>query len=77
MIWITKEVIKTDKTYDFQKLETITSSVREIYNCSITLNETFEEQINLKNEIDKFVDFTRTTRQIHKERKSTIKRKRK
>ena len=77
MIWITKEVIKTDKTYDFQKLETIRSSVREIYNCSITLNETFEEQINLKNEIDKFVDFTRTTRQIHKERKSTIKRKRK
>ena len=51
--------------------------MREIYNCSITLNETFEEQINLKNEIDKFVDFTRTTRQIHKERKSTIKRKRK
>ena len=32
---------------------------REIYNSTVTLN-VFEEQANLKEEIDKFNDFTRS-----------------
>ena len=44
---------KKIKIYDFQKFKTIRSFEREIYSSIITLNDTLEEQINLKDEIDK------------------------
>ena len=44
---------KKSKIYDFQKFKTIRSFEREIYSSIITLNDTLEEQINLKDEIDK------------------------
>ena len=45
---------KKDKTYYFQKSETILSFGREIYSSILTLNVALEEQINLKDGIDKF-----------------------
>ena len=44
---------KKDKTYYFQKSETILSFGREIYSGILTLNDALEEQIKLKDEIDK------------------------
>ena len=39
---------------DFQKFKKIRSSRREIYNAIITLSDAFEEQIKLKDEINKY-----------------------
>ena len=49
---------KKDETY-FQKSKTILSFGREIYSGILTLNDALEEQINLKDEIDKFKESTK------------------
>ena len=53
---------KKSKIYDFQKFKTIRSFGREIYGSIITLNDTLEEQINLKDEIDKFNESSKPKR---------------
>ena len=53
---------KKSKIYDFQKFKTIRSFGREIYSSIITLNDTLEEQINLKDEIDKFNESSKPKR---------------
>ena len=45
---------KKTKHYDFQKFKTTKSFGREIFNDDTTLDYEFEEQIVLKNEINKF-----------------------
>ena len=47
-----------DKTYHFQKFKTINSFGREIYNGEIILEDALEEQINLKNAMDKLKEST-------------------
>ena len=37
---------KNDKTFDFQKFETIRSFGREIYNNDLSIDDTFEKQID-------------------------------
>ena len=58
-----------DKTYDFKKFKTIRSFGREIYNGIITLNNAYEEQINLKSEIDKFKESTNQNPQTKKKKR--------
>ena len=53
---------KKSKIYDFQKFKTIRSFGREIYSSIITLNDTLAEQINLKDEIDKFNESSKPKR---------------
>ena len=45
---------KKNKTYSFQIFGTIRSFDRKIYGAFITLNDSFEEQINVKNELKNF-----------------------
>ena len=54
MILFTKQVIKKEVKHIFKRLFR-----REIYSCIITLNDALEEQINLKNKIDKFKESTK------------------
>ena len=61
---------KMDKTYDFQKFKTIRSLGREMYSGIRTLNDAFEEQINLKDTIDKFKEYTKPKNQGKKEKKA-------
>ena len=60
-----------DKTYDFQKFKTIKPFGREIDNDQLTLEDVLEDRINLKNEIDKFKEFTKPQNPDKKEKKST------
>ena len=53
-----KQVIRK-KTSDFQKFKTIRSFGREIYSSILTLNNALEKQINLKDEVDKFIECTK------------------
>ena len=45
---------KRNKTYSFQFLRIIRSFDRKIYRAFITINDSLEEQINVKNELDNF-----------------------
>ena len=45
--------------YDFHNFKTIRSFAREIYSEVYILNNVFEEQINLKQEIDNFHEYTK------------------
>ena len=45
---------KKSKIYDFQKFNTVRSFGGETSKGIIALNDTFDEQINLKDVIDKF-----------------------
>ena len=45
--------------YDFEKIKIIQSFEMHIWNGIITLYDLYEEQINLKNEIDKYHDLTK------------------
>ena len=54
---------KYNKTNDFQKFKVIKSFGRESYKDVITLNDAFEEQINLKNEIGNFNEYTKPKNQ--------------
>ena len=53
MIYFIKQLIRKRIKHDFQKFKTIRSFWREICSAIITLNDALEEQINLKDEIDK------------------------
>ena len=57
------------KTYAFQKFKTTRSSGREIYRIVIKLIVAFEEQINLKVNIDNFSEYTKSKNQNEKEKK--------
>ena len=59
-------------TYDFQKLKTIKSFAREIYNDNLTLEDALGEQINIKNEIDKFKKSTKPQNSNKKEKNHGI-----
>ena len=56
---IYKKCNKTDKKYSFRKFKTIRYFGSEVYNGITTLNDAFEEQINLKDDIDKCIESTR------------------
>ena len=56
---------KKDKTYDFQKFKTIRSVGREIY-CNLPLDDAFEKQIRLKNDIDIFKESTKPEKSVKK-----------
>ena len=60
---------KKDKPYDFQKFETIRSVGREIY-CNLPLDDAFENQISLKNDIDIFKESTKPEKSVRKEKKN-------
>lgn len=45
--------------YDFGKIKIIRSFGRHIWNGIITLYDLYEEQINLKNEIEKYYELTK------------------
>ena len=62
------QVIKKNKTYDFQKFKKIRPFRREIYN-GVTLEYAIKEQINLKDAINKFEDFTKSKSWNKKEEK--------
>ena len=72
---IQKKVIRIRVKHDFQKFKTIRSFGREIYSRIIALNDAFEEQINLKDEIDKSMNLLNKKPKL-KKRKSTDKRNR-
>ena len=57
------------KIYNFQKFKAIRSFGRDIYNDFITLNDAFEEQINLKNETDHFNENTKPKKLKKKKKK--------
>ena len=71
MNYFIRQLLRKRVKYDFQKFKTIISFGREIYNSVITLNDAFEEQINLKNEIDNFNEYTKLKKTKQKRRKST------
>ena len=60
---------KKSKTYNFQKFKAIRSFGRDIYSDFITLNDAFEEQINLKNVTDYFNENTKPKKLNKKEEK--------
>ena len=62
---------KKSKAYDFQKLKIIRSFGREICNGDIELNDAFEEQRKLKNEIDNFNQYTKP-KSLKKEEEKVI-----
>ena len=62
---------KKSKVYDFQKLKIIRSFGREICNGDIELNDAFEEQRKLKNEIDNFNQYTKP-KSLKKEEEKVI-----
>ena len=45
---------RKNKTWDFGKFKTIRSFGREIYNNDLSLNDTFEQQIRLKDDTNIF-----------------------
>ena len=63
---------KRGKTYEFQNFKTIRSFGREVYSGFIKLNDAFEEQMNLKNEIDHFNKYTKAKNRNKKEVKVRI-----
>ena len=58
------------ETFDFQKFKTKRSFGREIYRGIITLNDVLEEQINLKDDINKFKECTKSKKQGQIEKKN-------
>ena len=52
----------------FQNFKTIRSFRRDIYSKIYTLNDALEEEINLKDEIDKFKESTKLENQEKKEK---------
>ena len=52
----------------FQNFKTIRSFRRDIYSKPFTLNDALEEEINLKDEIDKFKESTKLENQEKKKR---------
>ena len=58
---------KKEKRFDFQRFTAITSLGREIYNDYLTLEDALEEQINLKNKIDKSKESTKPQKPDKKE----------
>ena len=60
---------KKNKVYDFQKFKTVRSSGREIYNNDLSLNDSFEQQIKSKDDIDIFKDSIRPKKSFKKEKK--------
>ena len=51
--------MKKHKVYDFQKFETIISFGKETDKDELKLEDAFEKQVKVKNEIDKFKEFTK------------------
>ena len=60
---------KNSRTYEFWNFKTIRCFGREIYSCIITLNDGFEGQMNLKNEIDNFNEYAKLKSWNEKEKK--------
>ena len=50
---------KKDKTFDFQKFKTIKSFGRELHNNDLSLDDTLEQLIRLKNDTDIFKESTK------------------
>ena len=66
-----KQVIeKEGKVYDFQKFKTVRSFGREVYNDNLALDDAFDEQVTLKDKIDKFKEFMKP--QINENRELTF-----
>ena len=66
-----KQVIeKEGKVYDFQKSKTVRSFGREVYNDNLALDDAFDEQVTLKDKIDKFKEFMKP--QINENRQLTF-----
>ena len=59
---------KNSRTYEFWNFKTIRCFGREIYSCIITLNDGFEGQMNLKNEIDNFNEYAKLKSRNEKEK---------
>ena len=57
---------KNNKVYNFQKFKTVTSSGREIHNNDLSLDDSFEQQIKSKNDIDIFKDSIRPKKSFKK-----------
>ena len=57
----------------FQNFKTIRSFRRDIYSKIYTLNDALEEEINLKDEIDKFKESTKLENQEKKEKNWLLK----
>ena len=64
---------KKDKTYDSQKLKTIGSFGREIYNNDLSLDDALKQQIRLKNDIDIFKIFTKPKGSVKKKEQASLK----
>ena len=61
---------KKDKTYDFQKFKKIRSFGIEICNDELALEDPLEEQVAIKNEIDKFKESMKQKALDKQEKKS-------
>ena len=61
---------KKDKRYDFQKFKTIRSFGIEICNDELALEDPLEEQVEIKNEIDKFKESMKQKALDKQEKKS-------
>ena len=59
------------KTFGFQKINTIRSFGREIYNNNLSLDYALEQQIRLKDHTDIFEESTKPKRISQKRKKST------
>ena len=57
-----------DKPYDFQKFNTISSFVGEIYNNDLSIDDVLEQQIRLKDDIDIFKESTKPKESVKKEK---------
>ena len=60
---------KKDKTYNFQKFKIIKSFGREMYYNNLSLDETFEQQIRLKDDADNFKESTKPKESVKKVKK--------
>ena len=63
---------KKDITYIFQKFKTTRSFGREVSGSIITLNNALSEQLKLKDEDDKFEEFTKQKNPDKKEKNLCI-----
>ena len=61
---------KKVKTFDFLKLKTVRSFVREIYNNDLSVDDPLEQQIRLKDNIDIFKEFTKPKESVKKVKKA-------
>ena len=57
---------KKEKAHDFEKLETITSFGREVYNNDLSLGDPLELQIRSKGDIDILKESTKTKESLRK-----------